>query len=144
MPALIEASMSGASQQGGNQPSNRGSKMATPTRGGKPSTSTRGGKSAFAARGGNQTASEGPIDLPSERAGAGDRQSWLDMSIQKAAQEEGGSQGPPYPIGLAPARQGAIGQIYGAVTGKNLPPANIASEALRTYYPGVEALTINT
>ena len=144
MPALIETPMSGASQHGGNRPSNRGGNTATSNRGGKPSTSTRGGKLASTARGRNQTASGGPIDLPSERAGAGDGQSWFDLSIQEATQEEGGSQGPPYLIGPAPARQGAIGQIYGAVTGKNPPPANIASEALRAYYPGVEALTINT
>ena len=91
MPAVIKTPMSGASQQGGNQPSNGGGKMATSTRGGKQSTSTRGGKSASTARGGNQTASGGPIDLPSERAGAGDGQSWFDQSIQEAAWEEGGS-----------------------------------------------------
>ena len=136
--------MPGASQQGGNQPSKRGGNMATSDRGGKSSTSTRGGRSASTARGGNQTASGGPIDLPSERAGGGDGQSWFDLSVQDAAWEEGGSQGPPYPIGPAPTRRGAISQIYGAVTGKTPPPANIASEALRAYYPGVEAPTINT
>ena len=104
--------------------------MATSNRGGKSGTSTRGGKSASAARGGNQTASGGPIDLPSERAGAGDGQSWFDLSVQEAAWEEGGSQGPPYLIGPAPARWGALSQIYGAVTGKTPPPVNIASEAL--------------
>ena len=66
------------------------------------------------------------------------------MSIQEAAQEEGGSQGPPYPIDPVPARWGAIGQIYGAITSKDLPPANIASEALQAYYSGVEAQMINT
>ena len=144
MPTLTETPMPGASQQGGNRPSNRGSSTATSSRGRKSSTSTRGGKSASAARGGNQTASGGPIDLPSERAGAGDGQSWFDQSIQEAAREEGGSQGPPYPIGPAPATRGALSQIYGAVTGKTPPPANIASEALRAYYSGVEASMINT
>ena len=136
--------MPGASQQGGNRPSKRGGNMATSDRGGKSSTSTRGGKSASAARGRNQTASGGPINLPSERVGGGDGQSWFDLSIQDAAREEDGSQGPPYPIGPAPARWGAIGQIYGAMTGKTPSPANIASEALQAYYPGVEASTINT
>ena len=144
MPTLTETPMPGASQQGGNHPSNRGSNTATSNRGGKSSTSTRGGKSASAVRGQNQTASEGPIGLPSERAGAGDRQSWFDLCVQEAAWEEGGSQGPPYPIGPVPARWGAIGQIYGAVTSKTPSPANITSEALRAYYPGVEAPTINT
>ena len=118
--------------------------MATSSRGRKSSTSTRGGKSASIARGSNQAASGGPINLPPDRAGAGDRQSWFDLSVQEAAWEEGGSQGPPYPIGPAPARRGALSQIYGAVTGKTLPPANIASEVLRAYYLGVETSTINT
>ena len=111
--------------------------MATSNRGGKSSTSTRGGKLASAARGGNQTASGGPVNLPSDRAGAGDGQSWFDLSVQEAAWEEGRSQGPPYPIGPAPARWGPLSQIYGAVTGKTSPPANITSEALRAYYLGV-------
>ena len=130
MPTLTETPMPGASQQSGNRPSNRGGSTATSSRGRKSSTSTRGGKLASAARGRNQTASGGPINLPSERAGAGDGQSWFDQSVQEAAQEEGGSQGPPYPIGPVPARWGALSQIYGAVTGKTQPPANIASEAL--------------
>ena len=143
MPTLTETSRPGASQQGGNRPSKQGGNTATSDRGGKSSTSTRGGKSASTARGRNQTASGDPIDLPPERAGGGDGQSLFDLSVQ-AAREEGGSQGPPYPIGPAPARWGAISQIYGAVTGKTLPPVNIASEALRAYYLGVKALTINT
>ena len=59
---------------------------------------------------------------------------------------EGGaseSQGPPYPIGTAQVRQEAISQIYGRVDGKNLPPHNIASEALRAYYSGVDPQTLN-
>ena len=144
MPTLTKTPMPGASQQGGNRPSNRGGNTATSNRGGKSNTSTRGGKSASAARGRNQTASGGPVGLSSERAGAGDGQSWFDLPVQEAAQEEGGSQGPPYPIGPVPARWGAIGQIYRAMTDKTLPPANIASEALQAYYPGVEAPTINT
>ena len=42
--------------------------------------------------------------------------------------------GPPYPIGMAQTRQEAIGQIYDRVDGKDLPPRNITSEALRAYY----------
>ena len=45
-------------------------------------------------------------------------------------------QGPPCPIKMAQARWEAISQIYGRVDGKNPPPRNIASEALRAYYSG--------
>ena len=60
---------------------------------------------------------------------------------------EGGtseSQGPPYLIGMVQARQEAVSQIYGHVDGKNPPPCNIASEALRAYYSGVDPQTLNT
>ena len=113
MPTLTETPMPGASQQGGNHPSNQCGNTATSNRGGKSSTSTRGRKSASAARGGNQTASGGPVDLPSERAGAGDGQSWFDLSVQEAAWGEGESQGPPYPIGPAPARWGLLARFVG-------------------------------
>ena len=53
-------------------------------------------------------------------------------------------QGPPYPIGTAQARQEAIGQIYNNVDGKDPPPHNIASEALRAYYSGVDPWTLKT
>ena len=53
-------------------------------------------------------------------------------------------QGPPYPIGMAQVRWEAISQIYGCVDGKNLPPRNITSEALRAYYSGVDPQTLNT
>ena len=59
---------------------------------------------------------------------------------------EGGtseSQGPPYPIGMVQARQEAISQIYGRVDGKNPPPCNITSEALRAYYSGVSPQTLS-
>ena len=60
---------------------------------------------------------------------------------------EGGtseSQGPPYPIGTAQVRREAISQIYGHVDGKDLPPRNISSEALRAYYSGVNPQTLKT
>ena len=60
---------------------------------------------------------------------------------------EGGtseSGGPPYPIGTVQARREAISQIYGHVDGKDPPPCNIASEALRAYYSGVDPQTLNT
>ena len=60
---------------------------------------------------------------------------------------EGGTsefKGPPYPIGTAQARQEAVSQIYWHVDGKDPPPRNIASEALRAYYSGVDPQTLNT
>ena len=54
------------------------------------------------------------------------------------------SQGPPYLIGTAQARWEAVSQIYGCVDGKDLPPHNIASEALRAYYSGVNPQTLKT
>ena len=60
---------------------------------------------------------------------------------------EGGtseSQGPPYPIGTAQVRREAISQIYGCMDGKDPPPCNIASEALRAYYSGVDPQTLKT
>ena len=58
---------------------------------------------------------------------------------------EGGtseSQGPPYPIKTAQVRWEAVSQIYGHVDGKDLPPCNITSEALRAYYSGVNPQTL--
>ena len=60
---------------------------------------------------------------------------------------EGGTsefQGPPYLIGTVQARWEAINQIYWCVDGKDPPPRNIASEALRAYYSGVDPQTLNT
>ena len=51
-------------------------------------------------------------------------------------------QGPPYLIRMAQARWEAIGQIYNRVDGKDLPPHNIASEALQAYYSGVDPQTL--
>ena len=53
-------------------------------------------------------------------------------------------QGPPYPIGMAQVRREAIGQIYDRVDGKDPPSRNIASEALRAYYSGVDPQTLKT
>ena len=41
-------------------------------------------------------------------------------------------------------RREAIGQIYNCVDGKDLPPCNIASEALRAYYSGADPQTLKT
>ena len=43
-----------------------------------------------------------------------------------------------------PARWEAIGHIYQHVAGKDPPHCNITSEAIRAYYPGIEAQTLKT
>ena len=130
------ATVASGRHQDGSQP--------TSDRGGNPPTSNRGGKLASAGRGGKQAASGGPIDLPSEREGAGDGRTWYERSIWGAGGEAGEPQGPPYPIGTAQARREAIGQIYDHVAGKDPPPCNVASEAIWAYYPEIEAQTLKT
>ena len=122
--------------QDGSQP--------TSDRGGKTPTSNRGGKSASAGRGRKQATSGGPVDLPSEREGAGNGPTWYERSIWGAGGEAFEPQGPPYPIGTAQVRQEAIGQIYNHVASKDPPPCNVASEAIWAYYPGIEARTLKT
>ena len=63
----------------------------------------------------------------------GDGRSWFKQSIQETEREAGKSQSPPYLIGTAPARREAIGQIYEHVASKELPPCNVASEAIQAY-----------
>ena len=108
-------------------------------RGRNPPTSNQGGKPASVGRGGKRAGSGGSVDLPSEREGAGDGRSWYERSIQETGREVGERRSPPYPIGTVPARREAIGQIYEHVAGKDPPPCNVASEAIRAYYPGIEA-----
>ena len=110
------------------------------------STSNQGGKLASTGRGRKQATSGGLVDLPSEREGVGDGvwRDWYERTLWGA---EGGTsepQGPPYPIGTAQVRREAIGQIYNHVDGKDLPPCNIAFEALQAYYPGAEPQTLKT
>ena len=110
------------------------------------SSSNQGGKLASTGRGGKQATSEGPVDLPSEREGAGDG-AWRDWYERTLWGAEGGMsepQGPPYPIGTAQARREAIGQIYNCVDSKDPSPCNIASEALRAYYSRAESWTLKT
>ena len=122
--------------QDGSQP--------TSDQGGKTSTSNRGGKPASAGRGGKQAASGGLVDLPSEREGVGDGPNWYDRSIWGAEGETSEPQGPPYPIGTTQVRREAISQIYNRVAGKDLPPSNVASEAIWAYYPGIKPRTLKT
>ena len=139
-------------QGGKTSTSNQGGKTSTSNQGGKTSTSSQGSKLASAGRGKKQTTSGDtyhppcPVDLPLEREGAGNG-AWNDWYQRTLRGAEGGTsepQGPPYPIGTAQARWEAIGQIYNHVDGKDLPPHNIASEALRAYYSRVNPQTLKT
>ena len=126
--------------------SNQGGKTSTSNQGGKMSTSNQGRKLASAGRGGKQATSGGLVDPPLEMEGAGDG-AWSDWYQRTLQGAEGGTsepQGPPYPFGTAQARREAIGQIYNRVDGKDPPPSNIASEAIRAYYPGAEPQTVKT
>ena len=69
---------------------------------------------------------------------------WYQRTFRGAEGEMSEPQGPPYPIGPAQVRREAIGQIYNSVDGKDLPPRNIASEALQAYYSGVDPWTLKT
>ena len=135
------------SNQGGKtSTSSQGGKTSTLSQGRKTSTPNQGGRPASAGRGGKQATSGGPVDLPSEREGAGDG-TWSDWYQRTLWGAEGGMsepQGPPYPIGTAQVRREAIGQIYNCVDSKDLPPSNIASETIRTYYPRAKPQTVKT
>ena len=126
--------------------SNQGGKTSTSSQGGKTSTHCQSSKPASTGRGEKQTASGGLVDQPPEREGAGDG-AWADWYQRTLWGVEGGTsepQGPPYPIRTAQARREAIGQIYNSVDGKDPPSHNIASEALRAYYSGVDPRTLKT
>ena len=72
---------------------------------------------------------------------------WNDWYQRTLWGAEGGTsepQGPPYPIGTTQVRREAISQIYNHMDGKDPPPCNIASEALRAYYSGVNPWTLKT
>ena len=149
------AGASGRHQDGAQLTPDRCRKSSTSGQGGKSSASSQGGKTstprqsskpASTGRGEKPTASGGPVDPPQEREGAGDG-AWADWYQRTLCGAEGGTsepQGPPYPIGMAQARWEAIGQIYNRVDGKDPPPCNIASEALRAYYSGVDPQTLKT
>ena len=128
---------SGRHQKGSQPTSDRGGKTSTPNQGRKPASSGRGKK---------QAASGGLVDPSSEREGVGNSgwRDWYERSIWGAEGGMSEPQGPPYPIGTAQVRQEAIGQIYNHMAGKDPPPCNIASEAIRAYYPGIEPWTLKT
>ena len=126
--------------------SGQGGKSSTSSQGGKTSTPCQSGKPASTGRGEKPTTSGGPVDLPPEREGVGDGAwaNWYQRTLRGAKGGTSEPQGPPYPIGMAQVRQEAIGQIYSCVEGKDPPPHNIASEALRAYYSGVDPQTLKT
>ena len=140
------AGASGRHQDGAQLTSDRGGKSSTSGQGGKSSTPYQSSELASTGRGEKPTTLGGPVDLPPEREGAGDG-AWADWYQRTLWGAEGGTsepQGPPYPIRMAQARREAIGQIYNCMHGKDPPPSNIASEALRAYYSGVDPQTLKT
>ena len=103
-------------------------------------------KLASTSRGEKPAASGGPVNMPLGREGVSDG-TWADWYQRTICRAEGGisePQGPPYLIGMVQVRQEAISQIYNCVDGKDSPPHNIASKALRTYYSGVDPQTLKT
>ena len=103
-----------APNQGG-QPSTSGQSRVTtaPRQGGKSSTPHQSSEPASTNGRGTPAASGGPSNLPPGRGGAGDgtRTDWYEMYMRKTQGRISEPPGPPYPIGLAEARQEAIGQI---------------------------------
>ena len=138
----------GSTSNQGGQPSTstQGRKSTAPSQGGKSSTPCQSSKLASTSGVGIPAASGGPVDPPPGRRGVGDG-TWADWYQMTMCRAKGGFSeppGPPYPIGMAEARWEAIGQIYDLVDGKDPPPHNIASEALRAYYTRVDPQTLNT
>ena len=133
-------------QDGSQLTSDWGGKKSTLNQGGKTSTSSQGSKPASTGRGEKQTTSGGPVDPPPEREGAGNSawNDWYQRTLWGAEGRTSEPQGPPYPIGTAQVRWEAIDQIYNSVDGKDPPPCNIASEALRAYYSGADPQTLKT
>ena len=131
-------------RDGKRSTSNQGGKSSTSSQGRKTSTPHQSSKPASTGRGQKPTTSGGPVDLPSEREGAGNG-AWADWYQRTLCGAEGGTsepQGTPYPIGMVQARREAISQIYNCVDGKDPPPHNIASEALQAHYSGVDPQTL--
>ena len=133
-------------QVGKPSTSSQGGKSTVPSQGGKSSTPRQSSKLASTSRGGIPAASGGPVDPPPGRGGAGDSTwtDWYEMTIRRAGGGISEPQGPAYLIGMAEVRQEAVGQIYDRVDGKDPPPHNISSEALRAYYTRVDPQTLNT
>ena len=137
---------SGRHQDGVQPTSDQGGKKSTLNQGGKTSTPSLGGKLASAGRGGKQATSGGLVDPPPERTGVGNGawNNWYQRTFWGAKGGLSEPQGPPYPIGPTQVRREAIGQIYNSVDGKDLPPHNIAFEALWAYYSRVDPQTLKT
>ena len=112
-----------------------------PRQSGKSSTLRQSGGPASSSLSGTPAASGGPSNLPQGRGGAGD---WFEMYMHEMQGRISEPPGPPYPIRMVEARWEAVGQIYDRVAGKELPPYNIVSEALRAYYTRVNPQTLST
>ena len=141
-PAPVGSGQGSTSSQGG-QPStsSQGGTTTAPRQSGKSSTPHQSGGPASSNESGTPAASGGPPNRPPGREGAGD---WYDMYMREMQGRISEPPAPPYPVGTAEARQGAVGQIYDRVEGKELPSHNIASRALWAYYTRVDPQTLDT
>ena len=138
----------GSTPNQGGQPSTsgQGGMTTAPRQGGKSSTPHQSGKPASSSGSGIPAVSGGPFNPPPGRGGVGDSTwtYWYEMVMHEAEGRISEPQGPPYPIGMAEARQEAVGQIYDRVDGKEPPSHNITSEAPQAYYIRVDPQTLNT
>ena len=124
----------------------QGSKTATTSQGGQPSAPRQSGQLASSSGSGRPAASGGPPRPLPGNGGCGNTvwNDWYQQVMREVEGRTSGPEGPPYPIGMAEARRGAVGQIYDQVNGKAPPLHNIASEALRAYYTRGDPQTLNT
>ena len=114
-PAPGGSGQGSTSNQGGQPSTSSQSGMTTaPSQGGKSSTPHQSGKPASTSGSGIPTASGVPFNLPPGRGGVGDSTwaDWYEMVMHKAEGRISEPPGPPYPIGMAEAKQEAISQIY--------------------------------
>ena len=97
------------SQGGWPSTSGQSGMTTAPRQSGKSSTPRQSGEPASTSGSGTPAASEGPPNHPPGRGGAGD---WYDMYMCETQGMISEPPVPPYPVGTAEARKGAIGHIY--------------------------------
>ena len=109
-------SRQGSTSNQGGQPSTsgQGGRTTAPRQGGKSSTPRQSGEPASSSRSGIPATSGGPFNLPPGRGGAGDSTwtDWYEMCMRETQGRISEPPGPPHLIGMAEARQEAVGQIY--------------------------------
>ena len=86
--------------------------------------------------------------------GAGDGQSWYDQVTREDARKNTNKRkrtdtdqqapGCPFPLGCGPDRKEAMSAIYEHMVDQEPPQKNIASLAIRTYYPNFTPTAVRT